>query len=266
MMPEMSAQITGGSDDPVAELVNAAGSSPVLLVCEHASNRIPGEFDGLGLSEDVRSSHIAWDPGALPVARRLSTLMDAQLVMSTVSRLVYDCNRPPEAPDAIPARSERFDVPGNVGLDDGQKTERARIFYQPFRDRLAQAIAGRAKALVTIHSFTPVYPGIQRDVEIGILHASDARLADQMLRIAAEHTGLRTMRNEPYGVEDGVMHTLNVHGNANGILNVMLEIRNDLIMSARQQSDIADMLAGWLKAALSSADTAFGQEVPACRA
>lgn len=265
-MPETGAQKTDGSGDPVAQLVNPTGASPLLFVCEHASCRIPDEFEGLGLSGDLRSSHIAWDPGALQVGCHLSALMDARLVASTVSRLVYDCNRPPDAPDAVPARSERFDVPGNVGLNDRQKAERARNFYEPFRNLLAEALLLQPKAMATVHSFTPVYLGKNRDVEIGILHGSDRRLADQMLRTAGEHTKLQVRRNEPYGEQDGVMHTLNVHAIGNGLLNVMLEIRNDLIASAQQQRDIAEMLAGWLMTALGALGVDVTCEVPACRA
>lgn len=268
MMPQTNAQGSGELQFPVAELENAAGASPVLLICEHASNRIPSGFDDLGLSPAVRSSHIAWDPGALSVARHLSAIMDARLATSTVSRLVYDCNRPPEAMNAIPVRSERFDVPGNAGLNDADRAARARDYYQPFRDLLADAIIGSpiVKAIVTIHSFTPVYLGVQRDVEIGILHSTDKRLADRMLSTASGHTDLVVRRNEPYGARDGVMHTLDVHAVGIGLLNVMLEIRNDLIKSADQQRSIAEMLAGWLQVALRAPGEAVEGEVSSCRA
>lgn len=264
-MPDTSAQKLVGSGGPVARLVNPAGGSPLLLVCEHASCRIPEEFEQLGLSAELQSSHIAWDPGALQVARHLSVSMNARLVTSTVSRLVYDCNRPPEAPDAVPVRSERFDIPGNIGLSARQKADRARLYYEPFRDLLAEALLRQPKAMATVHSFTPVYNGKNRDVEIGILHGSDRRLADQMLDTAGDHTELRVRRNEPYGEEDGVMHTLNVHAVGRGLLNVMLEIRNDLIASAQQQREIASMLTGWLSAALAALGVDATCEVTECR-
>lgn len=265
-MLETSTHRRDGSADPVARIVNPAGGSPLLFVCEHASSYIPDEFGQLGLSPDLQSSHIAWDPGALPVATHLSELMHARLVTSTVSRLVYDCNRPPDAPDAVPERSERFNIPGNTGLNDHQKAERTRFYYEPFRDLLAEAISRQIKAMATIHSFTPVYLGQCRDVEIGILHGSDSRLADQMLDTAGQHTKLQVRRNEPYGEQDGVMHTLNVHAIGNGLLNVMLEIRNDLIGSMQQQRDIAEMLAGWLSSALDTLGVSTVCEVPECRA
>ena len=85
---------------------NAAAKGDVLLVCEHASATIPQKFGTLGLLPEVLSSHAAWDPGALAVARLLSEKLDATLVYQRFSRLVYDCNRPPESPSAMPVKSE----------------------------------------------------------------------------------------------------------------------------------------------------------------
>ena len=89
---------------------NTNGSSSIVIVCEHASSDIPASFNSLGVSQEARKSHAAWDPGALAVAIRLSEQLDAALIAGAVSRLVYDCNRPPDAPDAMPSKSEIFDI------------------------------------------------------------------------------------------------------------------------------------------------------------
>lgn len=242
---------------PVAEVLNGNGRAPVLLVCEHASNHVPDVFGGLGASAEARASHVAWDPGALEVAAALSSALDAPLVASTVSRLVYDCNRPPDAPDAMPARSEQFDIPGNRDLTAAKAAARIETYYRPFEALLDQTIAGRPAppALVTVHSFTPVYLGTHREVELGILHDNESRLADALLALAPEHTTMTVLRNAPYGPEDGVTHTLRRHGLRNGLLNVMLEIRNDLIADAAAQIRVATMLAGLLRAALAGFGT-----------
>lgn len=230
---------------------NPDGSSPVLLVCEHATSHLAPDLGDLGLSEVERLSHIAWDPGAKAVAERLSQRLDAALVHGGVSRLVYDCNRPPSAPDAIPARSELTDIPGNTGLADEARAARISQVYVPFRNGLARQIAACGSAvLVTIHTFTPTYKGQAREVEIGVLHDADRRLADAMLRSAARHTDMKVARNQPYGPQDGVTHTLKEHALPLGHANVMLEIRNDLVVSEQAQLDVADMLAAWLVASL----------------
>ena len=218
-----------------------------MLVCEHASCDIPLSFQRLGLSEADSQSHIAWDPGAGAVARRMSENLDAALIAATASRLVYDCNRPPDAADAMPVRSEATDIPGNTGLSREQRLERVRTYYTPFRTALVDRIAQTpTPTIVTIHSFTPVYLGQPRAVEIGVLHDSDARLAEAMLARAHLHTQRNVLRNQPYGPEDGVTHTLKEHALPGGYLNVMLEIRNDLLRTEADQNATADMLTGWI--------------------
>jgi len=235
-------------DDPV-QRVRPDGASSVVLVCEHASARIPAGFDGLGLDPRHRDSHAVWDPGAMAVARRISARLDAALVAGGVSRLIYDCNRPPQAADAMPAQSEQIAVPGNAGLSAAQRADRVTRFYGPFRAALAAQIARtKAPVIVTIHSFTPVYEGVPRAVEIGVLHDTDARLADALLESVPPQMG-DVQRNAPYGPQDGVTHTLKEHAIRAGHLNVMLEIRNDLIACADTQAAMGDRIADWLVAA-----------------
>ncbi|SMX43757.1 N-formylglutamate amidohydrolase [Actibacterium lipolyticum] len=244
---EATAQRGGEALVQPVQTVNPNGTSSVVLVCEHATHEIPASFQNLGLSEETRLSHAAWDPGAMAVARGLSSMLDAALVASTVSRLVYDCNRPPSAADAMPARSEVIDIPGNVGLSLQERTARAQTFYEPFRGAVANRMnLTQSPVLVTIHSFTPVYHGQLRDVEIGVLHDADSRLADAMLQTTPSHAGYNVRRNLPYGPEHGVTHTLKEHALGAGHLNVMLEIRNDLIQTETEQSAMAGLIAGWL--------------------
>ncbi|MEL6677959.1 MAG: N-formylglutamate amidohydrolase [Pseudomonadota bacterium] len=232
------------------EVTAARGGCPIVLVCEHASNHVPGDLKDLGVGPDVLKSHVAWDPGALGVARVMADRLGASLVASRISRLVYDCNRPPDAPDAIPERSEIHEVPGNRSLTAAERNIRVARVYEPFHAALAAELAGHtAPVMVTIHSFTPVYDGQVRDVEIGILHDADARLADAILDVADHH---RPQRNAPYGPEHGVTHTLKRHALAVGALNVMVEIRNDLIDGAAAQRRMAEMLCDWLSRALAT--------------
>jgi len=224
------------------------GAGGMLLVCEHASNFVPSRYVGLASDRKLLAAHVAWDPGALRVARHLSQFADAPLVAGTVSRLVYDCNRPPEAPDAIPEKSEQFVIRGNLELSEVERRRRARAVHDPFHGQVANmiAISPVAPVLITIHSFTPIYNGHPRQVEIGVLHDTDARLADAMLAVASNHTNRVVARNEPYRPEDGVTYTLRRHGVSRGLLNVMIEIRNDLLSDPDACRRMAGILAGWL--------------------
>lgn len=229
----------------------AAETMNMVLVCEHASNVIPERFHGLGLDEEAQQSHIAWDPGALGVAQALRHRFAADLVAGSVSRLLYDCNRPPEATSAMPEVSEVFIVPGNKNLTEAARLERIHGIYEPFYTALAQILTRRQHGvLVTIHSFTPVYHGVRRDCEIGLLHDSDSQLADAMLAAVPQNAPFKVECNVPYSAKDGVTHTLKTHAVPRGWPNVMVEIRNDLIKTKSQQENMADFIALLLRAAI----------------
>lgn len=252
----------GQTEESVFSTHNPSGTSPVLIICEHASNHIPEPFHDLGLTADVAISHVAWDPGAGQVARDLADMLDAPCLSGRVSRLVYDCNRPPDAPDAIPAKSEVYRIPGNEGLSSGERARRVASYYMPFKQALEDGISRlpAGGALVTVHSFTPVYFGEQRDVELGILHDADSRLADAMLAVLPQLCDLNVQRNEPYGPQDGVTHTLKQHGLPHRLLNVMIEVRNDLLRSAEQCTAIAGVLAEALKVSIGQCSPAEGMQ------
>ncbi|TNB48078.1 N-formylglutamate amidohydrolase [Martelella lutilitoris] len=240
-------------DDAPVIVERASGQSVIVLVCEHAGRAIPDCLGDMGLSAELLQSHIAWDPGALAVSELLSAALDATLVHQRFSRLVYDCNRPPEAADAIPQISEIHAVPANRGLGPVAKAERAEALYLPFHECIDDVLderVGRETVLVTIHSFTPVFKGKRRDVEIGILHDADRRLADCMLEQARAAGGYDVRRNEPYAPVDGVTHTLRRHALPRKLPNVMIEIRNDLIADAAGQGAVAGFIAGLLNQCL----------------
>lgn len=230
-------------------------ASPFVLVCEHAANHFPMRWGTLGLDAQARQAHIAWDPGALGLARALAARLDAALVRATTSRLIYDLNRPPQAKGAMAAHSEVYEIPGNIRLTPEERLERAEALYLPFhaalRALLVRRLAlGPAPVLVTIHSFTPVYHGAPRAVEFGIIHDAEPSLASAVLEEALAQTSLDARLNEPYSAADEVTHTLALHATPLGLANVMLEVRNDLIASEAAQEAMADRLAPVLRAAL----------------
>ncbi|MEM7076064.1 MAG: N-formylglutamate amidohydrolase [Pseudomonadota bacterium] len=234
------------------EVLNPEGRGRVVLLCEHASNRIPAAYDGLGLTEPDSLSHAAWDPGALSLGLHLSGTLDAPLVASTVSRLVYDCNRPPKAAAAMPERSELIEVPGNAGLSQAERAARTRAVYDPFCSAVSQVLDARGarSVVVTVHSFTPVFFGQPRAVELGLLHDEDTRLADAMLDYADRIPHRRVERNQPYGPADGVTHSLRVHALRRGLANVMIEVRNDLLQNEEQIAAMAGDIMALLQPAL----------------
>ena len=247
----MTGLLTQAEGGPVA-IENADAKGDFLFVCEHASSRLPERLGTLGLSEEALESHIAWDPGALAVSKLLAAKLNGTLIHQRFSRLAYDCNRPPESDAATPVISEVYEVPGNRTMSAAERQARVDEIYLPFNETVARVVAerkasGRRPVLVTMHSFTPVYFGKPRAVEIGILHDADSRLADRMLAIATEgEVAYDIRRNEPYGPADGVTHSLIEYGIRYEVPNVMIEIRNDLIRNEIGQRVMADYLEGLL--------------------
>ena len=221
---------------PPVLVINGEGLSPFVLACDHASNRIPEHYDNLGLSPAQRLMHIAWDPGAFAVAVRLSELLDAPLVASTVSRLVVDCNRHHNAPDLIPVFSERTEIPGNSDIGDNERADRIGKYHSAFHDALRQLMDRRQQKgiptlLATIHSFTPIYKDVRRPWPIGLIHGHDTALTEALRDALADaEPGMNIGWNEPYSALNGVTYTLEHHGGERGIEATMIEIRHDEIL------------------------------------
>ena len=189
-----------------------------------------------------RGTPVLW-----PSPRQLSKNLDAVLVASKVSRLVYDCNRrhQPRLTRCLP-RSELIDVPGNMDLAQSERDARVETFYRPFQSALSRTMLQIANPIiVTVHSFTPIYHGQERSVEIGILHDSDTRLADAMLQTALRPTAYCSAQRA-LRARARRDHTLQEHAIGGGHLNVMLEIRNDLIQIRAQQDAMAVLIADWI--------------------
>ena len=236
------------SDEAPVVLVKGDGRSPYVLISEHASNRLPKTLGTLGLPESDLERHIAWDIGAEQVARLLSRLIDAPLVLQPYSRLAYDCNRPPDAADAMPEISESTHIPGNRHLSPDDRLMRTREIYRPFHAAIAdlldhRAAEGAKSVVVSIHSFTPVYKGQPRAVELGILHDRDTRLSAKLITLFPT---VDARLNQPYGPKDGVLHTLSLHAAPRGLAHAMIEIRNDLIADLPGQGGWAERLSASL--------------------
>ena len=231
---------------PAAEV--REGRSPFVIVCEHASNRLPRALGTLGLSEAELLRHIAWDPGGLPVAEDLADRLGGALVAQRYSRLAIDCNRDPALADAIPERSEDTDIPGNVALASEARALRVSAIWAPFHtaiDRLLdeRQAAGRPAVLITVHTFTPVYRGVSRPWHVGIISTEDRTIADPLLAGLRSDKTLVVGDNEPYSPKDNVDYTIRRHGLDRGLPHVMIEIRNDLVASEKDQRVWASRLA-----------------------
>lgn len=241
-----TAPLLGPDEPPAFETVNATGPSSVVLVCDHASNRVPRRLGTLGLYADRLAEHIGWDPGAAEVARRLSDHLDAPLVLSGYSRLVVDCNRRPDSIQSIPEQSAGVPVPGNIGLCSEERRQRRRALFAPYHEaisRLLDGRAGRPALLLSIHSFTPALNGRARPWHVGLSPGHNRRLGELMCGALARDGRLTVGYDRPYPIDRDNDYTIPVHGDGRGLPCVMIEIRQDKVRSEAQAADWAGRLA-----------------------
>lgn len=239
------------------ERVPGPPDSPLLLLCDHASNALPPAYGTLGLPQSELARHIAWDIGAAAVTRALAARLEAPAILAGFSRLLIDPNRGADDPTLVMKLSDGAVVPGNVAVDVTEVTRRLELFHAPYHraidDHLDAALAaGVVPAVLSIHSFTPVWRGAARPWQATVLWDRDPRLAYPLIA-ALRRAGLRVGDNEPY---DGALEndTLYRHATARGLPHALVEIRQDLIADAAAAEQWAERLAELLAPLLNDPD------------
>lgn len=226
------------SPDAVEILTGADASAPVLITCEHASERMPEPWRWLEEDRWLVGTHWAFDLGAADLSRELASALGATAVLSRFSRLLADPNRDERAQDLCLARAEGRPVALNRELDASERERRLARLWRPYHAAIDRELTrGRAAVVLAIHSFTPVWAGVSREVEVGILFDDDEELAERA-RAALEPTGLVVRMNEPYSGRAGLIYCAQRHAVAHGRRALELEIRQDLAVDAGVRSTI----------------------------
>jgi predicted N-formylglutamate amidohydrolase len=240
------------ADNAAYEILHASGRPGLLLVCDHASNRVPAELDGLGLDPALLERHIGWDIGAGPLARRLADLFDAPAVLSRFSRLVIDPNRALDHPQSIPPVSDDIPVPGNQGLDAAARAHRVAryfdVYHGAIEERIEAALEACVPAILSVHTFTPIMNGIERPWHAAVLHDDELRLAVPVLEAFRRYPDLLIGDNVPYTGYSDLTYTVPYHASRRGLPNVVIEVRQDLVDTPqgveRWAYLLSDVLAG----------------------
>jgi predicted N-formylglutamate amidohydrolase len=233
--------------DPMPlEVLRETGASDFFLTGDHAGRAIPAALGDLGVAAADMDRHIAWDIGIAGVTRRLSEQLDATAVLQAYSRLVIDCNRNPDWDSAMPEVSEYTPIPGNIGLTEDQKQSRVRAIFTPYHDRIAALLDERSRRrtiFVAMHSFTPVFKGESRAMQVGILYDTDPKLAMIMLDLLRREGDLVVGENAPYALTPTSDYSVPTHAVRRGLNHLEVEIRQDLIATEAGQAAWADRFA-----------------------
>ncbi len=234
----------------------AARESRWLVTCDHAANTVPESVNGgcLGLPAEEMARHIAYDPGAAGLSRTLADALGAPAILSNFSRLVIDPNRGEDDPTLLMKLYDGTIIPANRRADAAEVERRLDLFHRPYHAALAGLAARRPDTvIVAIHSYTRQLRGRPpRPWHVGVLHGHDRRLADPVIARLMAEPDLCVGRNQPYG---GHLpgDTIARHALAEGRLNVLIELRNDIIRTEAEQRGWAARLAPMLDAALAEA-------------
>lgn len=225
--------------------IRADNKGEFFIAVDHAGNKIPSSLNKLGLDESELSRHIAYDIGALEVAKIISQELNAPLIYQNYSRLVIDCNRRPELDEAIPTVSEYTNIPGNIGISLSERQKRIDEIHTPYHKEIRTTLdnwQGKKPIFLAIHSCTPVYKGEQRELEIGCLYGTDRRYAGEVLKHLQKQVGDKAADNQPYQVSLDNDYSIPIHAEDRQLLYVEIEIRQDLISNEEGVSKWASIL------------------------
>jgi len=232
-MPAQNRELLGPNDPSPFKVLNERSDYPVVLVCEHAGRAVPANLHSLGLDEDAFDLHIAWDIGAEALSRTLAKQLGATAILQPYSRLVIDCNRPTDAPDAMPEVSDHVEVPGNTGLSGEARRARIDEIFTPFQQTIDEALdRGHVKAAFSIHSFTPEMDDLARPWDIAFLYRKDQETSHRLAAmIGEENHNLMIGFNQPYQISDLSDWFVPKHAEPRNLPHSLIEVRNDRLCS-----------------------------------
>lgn len=178
----------------------------LILTCEHGGNNIPeGYKTYFKEMKDILNSHVGYDLGALDVFKSLKSLSDYSNYSKT-SRLLIELNRSLHHPKLFSV----FTKP----LSKEEKSEIINSFYKPYRDAVESEIKryiqnNQSVIHMSIHSFTPIFNGSERNCDIGLLFDSTKKEENQFCNqlkvlLKKSDSNLKLRYNYPYlGKADG---------------------------------------------------------------
>lgn len=244
--------LLGPGEPPAWELRNHDSDSPLVILCDHAHNRIPDALGQLGLDPVHLGDHIAYDIGALAVADRLADAFPCRMFAAGYSRLVIDLNRHPGDGSSIPEVSDQVTIPGNRDLHPDQVMQRENELFWPYHNAVTSGLeqireSGRTPVILSLHSFTPSFRGFERPWHLGVLWDRDQRLSGPLIHRLSRLPGICVGDNQPYHARNPLGFTMDVHCERNGYPHVLLEIRQDLIGDARGAAHWARLLHSQLR-------------------
>ncbi len=231
------------------EVARVGRADRVLISAEHASNRLPEGWRWSPDDAHLVDSHWAWDPGARDLALELAQALSTTAVLARFTRLLADPNRPEGHPELFRKHADGGEVALNRDIPTEEAAARVESYYRPYHEQLDREVAGApAELCFSIHSFTPVYQGEPRELELGVLFNEEQALAES-LNSHLSRAGYDARLNEPYSGKAGLIYSIEQPAVKHGRRALEIEVRNDLLLDSTKRGEIAERLAAWFRAA-----------------
>ncbi|MCG8420319.1 MAG: N-formylglutamate amidohydrolase [Proteobacteria bacterium] len=232
-------------DDPY-QVVAGLDRAIAFLTCEHASQRMPEPWSWSDRDKRLRDTHWAYDLGAREITTELARALEAPAVLARFSRLLIDANRPEDSDTLFLPAAEDDVIELNIDLDPADSKRRLDAYYRPYHQAVDRELArSHAEIVLAVHTFTPVYNGHERTMEIGVLFDREQALADELSRVLAD-AGMRVAMNQPYSGKDGLIHSAEVHADGHDRRALEIEVRQDRATDPAFRARLVHVLADFL--------------------
>ncbi len=231
------------AEDTAFTVVKGDADAPVFLTCEHASQRLPAPWVWPEADLRLVGTHWAYDLGAREITLELAAALRATAVLAEFSRLLVDPNRAEGNQDLFRPVADGELVMLNQGLSPSERELRMHRYHRPFHQAVDQALLDvRAPLLMSIHSFTPVYEGSVRNVELGVLYDDQEEHAFALGGALARKLP-NVAYNEPWSGKDGLIYSAESHSRRNHRVAPEIEVRQDLAVDPTYRARLVPVLA-----------------------
>jgi predicted N-formylglutamate amidohydrolase len=201
-----------------------------LVTCEHAGNTVPLNYAHLFHGkEEILQSHRGWDPGAVDVATTLSKELSAPFFICETTRLLVEPNRS--------LHSESLFSEYSQSLTEAEKNHLLENYYHPHRSAVEQLIRNSSDGILhlSIHTFTPVWDGHERIIDLGLLfdpdRSNEAKVCeDYRTKLQKSLPAMNIEFNAPYkGIDDGFTTYLRTQFDNDRYLGIEIEINQKFV-------------------------------------
>jgi len=208
-------------------------NNQVVVTCEHAFNVLPDEYSWT--EHDKRhfvDEHWGYDIGAFDMADALAKELKCVFVHSVYSRLLVDTNRSIVADTLFRKSGDGYILDLNKDMTYEEEQKRIKKYFLCYYEAIRQVSTKvNPDYILSIHSFTSMYEGQPRSLEVGVLYGHESTDFANDLNEGMNNKGYRSEANKPYdGLKtQDVVKSLVSNKKGSNRQGITFEFRNDIL-------------------------------------